>query len=206
MRRSPAFAAVLLLALVSAQVDAQTATPAPSKATRIEYTASYAATNLITRAVLTDGQQSTALVFSEVPGSTDITSYAFWQQTYATDAIMVTPGMAIACDAYSVVRVTAMPPPEFRRVPLHVLWQVRIGLRDSLGKLLEQISPEIDCDTPAPIDTVISFKRSVDLSHYIGKRVHLVMLVRPDLTAPMVMSRRRTVLDCTDTQPLYTIK
>ncbi|HVZ37864.1 MAG TPA: hypothetical protein VHI13_01175 [Candidatus Kapabacteria bacterium] len=202
MKRSPAFAAVLLVALASVQVHAQTAMPASSKATRIEYTASYAAMNVTTRAVLTDGQRSTPLVFTETPASLAM-KYPY-MQTYTTKAVTVYPGMRVTNEALSNVRVSTMPVD--MRSPVVVSWRLSIELHDISGTFLQNAAIPIYCRTSVPFDTVITCSRQIDLAPYVGKSVYLEISVAPDLTGAMVDSRRVSVVDCTETQPLSSIK
>lgn len=205
MRRSPAFATALLLALVSLQVHAQTATPASSKATRIEYPAPYAAMSVTTRAILTDGEQSTSLLFTETPKSLTNAYYGVMQM-YATEPVTVLPGMSISMDALSVVRITAMTPRPCRRQPDEVSWHVWIWLQDSSGATLQPTLFDMRCSTPVPLDTIMSGSQRIDLSPYAGRSVRLKMQVHPEPCMGAANVHRVMVFDCTETQPLQSIR
>ncbi len=203
MRRSPAFAAIAFLALGYVQVHAQTAAQVPSKATRIEYAAPYAAMDITSRAILTDGIAHTPLVFAEAPAQKP---YWPFSQSYVTNRFVVGSGMRIASEACTVMRVTGMPP-DPHRIPLQVTGSVYVTLVDAVsGKVLLSVLPRMSCETASPMDTLMSHTGQIDLSPYAGRTVYLNITVCPDPTGAMTESRQVTIHDCTETQPLNTIK
>ncbi len=200
MRRSPLVLAVVFLALAQLQAQAQTSVSVPSKATRIEYAAPYAAMSVTDRAILTDGVSSTALVFEEAQSPMPL-----WQY-YTTNPVHVVPGMQLSNEAVSVIRITAMPP-DPRRGPLCVMWNVCINLVDATsGKVLQRVSPVLWCTVQHSLDTVMSSIRRLDLTEYSGRTVYLKMIVAPDPEPEMTESRHTRILTCTNEQPLQAIQ
>ncbi|MBS1913726.1 MAG: hypothetical protein JST22_17195 [Bacteroidetes bacterium] len=185
MRRSPAFAAALLLMLAYVHMHAQTTGKTPVKATRIEYANALGMMNATIRAVLVSGQQSTPLAFEEAKSSFVVF------RTFATKPFTVSTGARITGDISSVLHLVSMPRGE-RRCCVH--WSCDLTLIDAAnGEALAKGLSGIWCNTQRPMDTLMGNSFMVDLSRFSGRRVYLQIKAVPE--PEMLATERLTMVE-----------
>lgn len=161
------------------------------KGTRIEYTGPFGAMNATIRATLISGKKNTPLFFED-----DITDHPI-SPRFATKPFMVTPGLRITGNFSSYLHVIALPQGPTRG---EVIWCIAMRMFDATtGEALGKWLPTgVWHHAYQPMDTILGGPFKVDLSAFIGRKVHLRLhiLVEPE----MLEGQQVSIVDITTPQ------